>query len=170
MIGFVNEKHLFFLRPVHNGPLERMTGLEPATSYLEGTHSTNWATSAFLFWWTRMESNHWPSHYECAALTVWATSPKRCRWKVLINFTGSFSVTPPLRIRYVSMLLVSIHCLFRHTGIFLFLWRITDSNRWPLRCKRSALSAELIPQNNVTAVLLNCLFTTFIVVFRFLHT
>jgi hypothetical protein len=21
MIGFVNEKHLFFLRPVHNGPL-----------------------------------------------------------------------------------------------------------------------------------------------------
>ena len=125
---------------------ERMTGLEPATSYLEGTHSTNWATSAFLFWWTRMESNHWPSHYECAALTVWATSPKRCRWKVLINFTGSFSVTPPLRIRYVSMLLVSIHCLFRHTGIFLFLWRITDSNRWPLRCKRSALSAELIPQ------------------------
>ena len=25
-----------------------MTGLEPATSYLEGTHSTNWATSAFF--------------------------------------------------------------------------------------------------------------------------
>jgi len=21
MVGFVNEKHLFFLRPVHNGPL-----------------------------------------------------------------------------------------------------------------------------------------------------
>lgn len=24
-------------------------------------------------------------------------------------------------------------------------WRITDSNRWPLECKSSALSAELIP-------------------------
>ena len=43
--------------------------------------------------------------------------PIRCRWKYLFNFTESFSVTPPLRIRYVSMLLVSIHCLFRHTGI-----------------------------------------------------
>jgi hypothetical protein len=37
--------------------------------------------------------------------------------EVLLNFTESFSVTPPLRIRYVSMLLVSIRCLFRHTGI-----------------------------------------------------
>ena len=26
---------------------ERVTGFEPATSYLEGTHSTNWATPAF---------------------------------------------------------------------------------------------------------------------------
>jgi hypothetical protein len=31
MIGFVNEKHLFFLRPVHNGPLERMIGIEPTS-------------------------------------------------------------------------------------------------------------------------------------------
>ena len=35
----------------------------------------------------------------------------------IFTLTESFSVTPPLRIRYVSMLLVSIHCLFRHTGI-----------------------------------------------------
>ena len=27
---------------------ERVTGFEPATSYLEGTHSTNWATPAYL--------------------------------------------------------------------------------------------------------------------------
>ena len=26
-------------------------------------------------------------------------------------------------------------------------WRITDLNRWPLRCDRSALPTELIPQN-----------------------
>ena len=32
MIGFVNEKHLFFLRPVHNGPLmEQMIGIEPTS-------------------------------------------------------------------------------------------------------------------------------------------
>ena len=35
----------------------------------------------------------------------------------IFTLTESFSVTPPLRIRYVSMLLVSLHCLFRHTGI-----------------------------------------------------
>ena len=28
---------------------ERVTGFEPATSYLEGTHSANWATPAFVF-------------------------------------------------------------------------------------------------------------------------
>ena len=88
--------------------------------------------------WTHLESNQAPNDYESFALTEWAIGPVwktdignfkcddahliivfqiRCRWKVLINFTGSFSVTPPLRIRYVSMLLVSIHCLFRHTGI-----------------------------------------------------
>lgn len=26
-------------------------------------------------------------------------------------------------------------------------WRITDSNRWPLRCDRSTLPTELIPLN-----------------------
>jgi hypothetical protein len=39
--------------------------------------------------------------------------------EVLINFTQSFSVTAPLRIRHVSMWFVNLHCLFRHSGIFL---------------------------------------------------
>lgn len=39
-------------------------------------------------------------------------------------------------------------------------WRITDSNRWPLECKSSALSAELIPLiGTMCAMWLNVLTT-----------
>ena len=176
---------------------ERVTGFEPATSYLEGTHSANWATPAFFFILerkTRLElatptlarlcSTNWATSaivdqigLEPMTSTLWvfcsnhlSYKSKRCRWKVLINFTGSFSVTPPLRIRYVSMLLVSLHCLFRHTGIctrggsrthtsdfcstdfksvvytippLRYLSLVTDLNRRPTDYKSVALPTEL---------------------------
>ena len=80
-----------------------MTGVEPATSWMQIRRSANWATSptslvagtgfepatfglwaqratrllhpAIYFWWAWVDSNYRPHAYQACALTNWATGP-----------------------------------------------------------------------------------------------
>ena len=135
----VNEKHLSLFMAV---------SLKPESGWLGSNQQLRtWKERTLPIelhprLWTHLESNQAPNDYESFALTEWAIGPKvnKVPEEVLINFTQSFSVTAPLRIRHVSMWFVNLHCLFRHSGIFLFWWRISESNRWPSACKADALA------------------------------
>ena len=57
-----------------------MTGIEPATLYVQGRCSPNWATPPILYnsssrWWAWEDLNFRPLPYQSSALTNWATSP-----------------------------------------------------------------------------------------------
>ena len=58
-----------------------LTGIEPATSWMQIRRSPNWAkapkTRSWLWIkWAWVDSNHGPHPYQGCALTTWATSPK----------------------------------------------------------------------------------------------
>ena len=58
--------------------LERITGLEPATSTLARWRSTKWAKSAeFTKWRLGWGSNPRPLAWQASALTNWATKPDK---------------------------------------------------------------------------------------------
>ncbi len=43
------------------------------------------------------------------------------------------------------MFMQDVHLQTATFNLRMYTWRITDLNRWPLRCDRSALPTELIP-------------------------
>jgi hypothetical protein len=63
--------------------LEDGAGFEPTASWLTVNCST---TELSILLWPGMDSNHGPSHYECVALTNWATWPNIiCHRHRLVN-------------------------------------------------------------------------------------
>ena len=107
--------------------MERMTGLEPATSTLARWRSTRWATSAYS-WCLRPESNQRHVDFQSTALPTELQRQKE-KWR-----PGTGSNRRPLAWQASVLTNWTTGPLW---------WEQQGSNLWPSACKADALPAEL---------------------------